>query len=852
VQCPDCGFDSSPEMNYCGMCGRRLRVVCPNCGLANPSNYVFCGHCGRQLAQDHTPEEVDRAEGTSDVSRPSPAAAALPPAVESVSVQAESTIEPLLDRQVAPLEGERRLATVILVDVQGSTNLLERMGTEAWVKMMNQVFQILESEIYRFGGQVDQFRGDGLVAFFGTRAAHEDDPERAILAALALQEAVRPYAGALSEQQGVELRLRVGVNTGEVIVANIGDRRRYSEDTAMGEAIALAARMETAAAPGTVLVSENTYHLAEAQFHWEALGELSVKGISQPVAVYRPLGLRADVQRSRRLESYQLASLLVGRDEPWSDLMKAVNELRAGRGSIVTLTGDEGMGKSHLVAQVRQHVLRDEALLAEAYGEKRSAESGSLPVSVWLRGRCRSYGQSWPYSMWGDLMRHWLGVAGEESESEVRDRCYQQVQALWGERADQRYACIATMFSWPIKKEIAGWVARLDAEGLREQLFTTVSSWIASLAQRGPLVIVFEDVHWADTASVELLKYSLVLCERLPVLWLILSRMQRDLPVRDLLHYLETEYPHRLTSLTLKPLTLAQSGEMIDRLIGPDVLPQETRALIIERAEGNPYYIEELIRSLVQAGTLVRDARVAEWRLARSVGSLDLPDTLRSLLLARIDDLGSQERLVLQLAAVIGVVFWEHVLQELVPDDIPLQVHLSTLQRAQLIAESQRVADLGMEYVFRSALIRDVAYDSILSAKQAAYHRQVADHLSQLFGRESLEQRYGVVAYHYRRAGERRKELFYTLSAAEQAQQIYANAEALEFYARALELLDELEVQSSSMEGLELDWRLEALRGMGQVRFGSGQVVESEEYFRQAIALGRQMGLASRELVRLF
>jgi class 3 adenylate cyclase len=371
MQCPNCGFDSPPEMRFCGQCGIRLAWVCPACSFANPPAFRFCGQCGTQRSEVPAPVQP-------------------PPAQPPLEVVASPHPAPV------QLEGERRLATVILADVTGSTDLMERIGTEAWVEVMNRVFHILESEVYRFGGEVDQFRGDGLVAFFGATAAHEDDPERAVLAGLAMQRALEPYAAELVERESIDLRLRVGVNTGEVIVASVGDRRQYSEDTVMGEAVALAARMETAAEPGTVLVSEHTYRLVEPRFEWEPLGEITVKGVSHPLTVYRPLAPRADAGRPYRLQAFVLSVPLIGREAEFSLIKNRVEGLRAGRGGIVMVMGDEGMGKSFLVTQVRQHLVRDCALLAEACATGPRTDALSPLGLTWLQGRCRSYGQSSP------------------------------------------------------------------------------------------------------------------------------------------------------------------------------------------------------------------------------------------------------------------------------------------------------------------------------------------------------------------------------------------------------------------------------------------------------------------------
>jgi len=743
------------------------------------------------------------------------------------------------------LEGERRLATVILADVMGSTDLLERIGTEAWVEIMNRVLQILDAEVYRFGGEVDQFRGDGLVAFFGTTSAHEDDPERAVLSALAMQEAIKPYAAELAEREGIDILLRVGVNTGEVIVASIGDGRQHREDTAMGEAIALAARMEAAAEPGTVLVSENTYLLVQSQFEWESLGRITVKGIGQPIAVYRPLVPRPEADHLHSLQTYGPPIPLIGRDAEFQTLENCVQDLYRGRGGIVSLTGDRGIGKSFLVTEVRQHLLRDRALLAEAHNGH-----SPLPASLtWLQGRCRSYERSWPYSMWLDLLRSWLGMHKGEPRERAQDRLHLRAEALWGDRMAEYYPYLATFLSPSVEEDFAKRVKHLDAEGLHQQFFLTVRGWVEAMARRGPLVLTLTDVQWADNTSLDLLRYCLPLCDHEALLWLIVSRPDRTSPAWELHCHVETEYPHRTTTLAIPPLTEAQSGEFIDRLIGHETLPPETRAIVLEKAEGTPYYIEQLVYSLIEQRMLVQDATTGEWRATRAVTSIDLPDSLQNLLAARIDCLLPEERHVLQMAAVIGSVFWSGPLQALAGDAAPagtrsLKDHLTALQRARLICERGRVPALGMEYAFRSNLLHDAAYEGLLSAQRVTHHLKVAEYLEQIFGEETLPQHHSVLAHHYRRAGKPGRELFYTLQAAEQAKGIYANTEALEQYTRALELLDEMEAQTADENRLHAirAHRFEVLNGRREVLVLMGDFEAIRADARALLRLARQLG----------
>ncbi len=824
TQCPRCQFDSPANMKFCGMCGARLTQICFCCGFANPLTFRFCGQCGAALAGS---------SDTEDRIAPSAQVGLLPPEQDVAPTTAPDQVTPARQPDLSP--GERRLATILLVDVRNSTLLLERLGNEAWVELMNQVLQLLESEVYRLGGQVNQFRGDGLLAFFGATVTRHDDAERAVLAGLAMHQAIRPLDLRLAEQHGLELRVRVGINSGEVITTNVGDRQQYSEDTLMGEAITLAARLEAAAEPGTVLVSENTFRLVQEQFDWLPLGHLSAKGLSQPIAVYRPLNIRVEERQSSRLEIFGLSLLSVGRDQEQSVLNRHIEDLRRGRGSIVLITGEEGMGKSHLVAQARRHDQRDRALLSEM--------DSADPIAGlnWFQGRSRSYEQSRPYGMWADMAWSWLNVRGQSAQ-EAGDSLRRHAESLWGEQMNEHYPYLAAWLALPLEEELLLPIKQLGAEKLRRQIAQSVQALIQAWMAQTPLVLAFEDVHWADASSLELLYQCLPLCEQGALLWLLVARNGRTPITAELIQHIQTDHPALFTHIALLPLSAAQSGEMIDYLIGPETLPERTRSLIIERSEGNPYYIEELIRSLIQGRILVRSEETGQWKAKRSVISLDLPDTLRSLLLSGMDDLSPVERRVLQIAAVIGPVFWQNVLAALSDRD-DLEQHLAGLQCAQMIYERGQVPQLGQEYAFKSALMHQVAYDSLLSSLRVTYHLHAAEYLERFFGLETLPAYYALLAHHYRCAGQTRKELFYTLQAAEQANAVYANAEALEHYTHALELLDRMEADVEDDNRLYAirSQRFEVINGRLQVLLRVGRADEGRPDARMLLQLAGQL-----------
>ncbi len=811
------------------MCGTPLVQVCANCGHANALGFLFCIHCGIAL---------------SDAPNHQPAPQPQLPLWEAHPPQ-NGPERPWAGTEMQPLEGERRIASVILADVASSTDLMERIGTERWVALMNRVFQILEAEIYRFGGEVEQFRGDGLVAFFGAHVANEDDPEHAVLAGLAMQRAIQQYAEALESEQGITLKLRVGVNTGEVVVATVGDIRQHREYTAMGEAVAMASRMETSAELGTVLVSENTYRLVQLRFKWQSLGQIMVKGVSRPVSVYRPLDLQPYTDQSLEMQAAASYEPLTGRELEFEVLKKSIENLNSGHGSIVLVIGEKGMGKSLLVSRVRQHFGRQKKAAPTASEMQPEVERLPEPRKIvqWFTGRSRSYDQTWPYAVWRELVKRWFGVLPDEDAQAGAERLYRRSLELWGDETDRFYPTLATFLSLPLDERYADRVMHLTAEALQREFFSTICNWAEAVGRQNPTVFSFVDLQWTDSRSLELLKHCLPVCDTQPVLWLVQMRPDRDAAAWSLRQFVEKEFPHRLTEIALRALSEEESAVLVEQMIGPGVLTKETRDLIIHKAEGYPYFLQELIHMLMLQGVLAQDDETGAWRQTRSVSSLDMPDSLQGLVLARIDRLTPVERRVLQLAAVIGMTFWQNVLDDLVGSAEQVREALTGLQRAQLIQERAPVTGVGMEFFFHSSLVREVAYESLLSAQQTACHLHVAQYLEDNLEVEVGEQFDSTIAYHYRCGGHTRKELFYTLTAAERARRVYANVEALELYNRAVELLDKLDAEAGNknFRRMLLANRFEVLSGRGEIYRQNGEVDASRADSKSLLQIADQL-----------
>jgi predicted ATPase/DNA-binding SARP family transcriptional activator/class 3 adenylate cyclase len=708
-----------------------------------------------------------------------------PPAPEPPSVPAP----PLPGRPVALPEGERRVVTALSVGFVGGATTEERSDPELWAEAVGHALGRALTVVERYGGEVSQVRESGLVVLFGAVAAHEDDPERAVLAALEIAHA--PAEGALC--------VRAGVHTGEAIVPRVGDGRLPQVATALGNVVPAAGQIERAAEPGTVLVDEGTYGLARTFFEWERAGEAGA------APLYRPLArtTKEDALRGKGRGIEGLESPLVGRDAEVRALHQALEGLRAGLGGIVTLVGDAGIGKSRLVAEIRNTV-RQPADLRSDPKSPTDLQSGLKSANLtWLEGRCLSYTETEAYRLWGDVLRALLAVSVPISGpadtdagtmvTAVRDALRDRVRALCGEGAAEVYPLLARMLALPLEEEAEARLRGLDGQSLRTLTFRAWETLLECVANQRPLVLVGEDLHWADPTSLALLEHLLPLAERLPLLVVCVFRPLTDHGCWQIREVAAREFRHLHTDLWLEALTEGQSVELVGHLLRVEDLPSALRSHILEHAEGNPFYVEEILRSLIDAAAgggagIVHDEESGRWHASMDLTDLPLPDTLRGVLTARIDRLPLAARHVLRLASVVGRIFQRHVLESLVQNTSELDSHLRALQRAQMI---RRRPDLPQAaYIFKHQLTQEAAYESLLRRKRRDLHRRVALTLEQLYS-ERVEGQMGLLAHHWERAGDVERAVSYLQRAGEQAAAQFANPEAAAYLDRALGLTPE-------------------------------------------------------------
>jgi class 3 adenylate cyclase len=600
--------------------------TCPRCEASVAPDARFCASCGQALTDPSTADEAARARLI---------AAAPAPLITKM--------------RAARLTGERKPVTALFADVVGSTTLAEQIDPEDWTVIINEAFDLMSRAVFRYEGTIAQLQGDALLAFFGAPIAHEDDPERAIFAALDMQESIEEFARQLKATQGIEFHIRAGVNSGPVMVGNIGSDLRY-EYTALGDAVNVASRMQTAAQPGTIVITEMTRRLTGDAFEVEDLGDIAVKGKAEPVHAFRVIARKAAPARHRGLESVGLDSPMVGRDEPLRRLIEAFGVARAGRGRMAFVIGEPGIGKSRLLAELRRAV----------------TNGGEGADATWLEGRCVSYGRNLPYHLVIDLLRSMLGIPFAATADEGRDALERGLTTVLGddkaEMADTA-GYLASLLSLPMRGDEASRIA-VDPDFLQSRYVAAIHRLLREVSSRGPIVVICEDLHWADPASVEVARQLLSMSTHLPILFVGALRAETDSDGWDLLSVARDTFGAALVEIRLEPLTEGESRTLVANLLEIESLPGQVRDLILTRAEGNPFFVEEVVRMLIDRGVIV--SRGDRWVATEEVVTIEIPETLHGLLLARIDQLPDSAKRSLRIAAVIGRQFPVRVLERVI------------------------------------------------------------------------------------------------------------------------------------------------------------------------------------------
>jgi ABC-type transport system substrate-binding protein/class 3 adenylate cyclase len=646
--------------------------------------------------------------------------------------------------------GERRVVSALVADVAGSTAIGEQLGPERSKFLFDEIVRLMREEVERFGGTVAQLTGDGVLALFGVPTAHEDDSERAVRAALALHGSLARYAAEVAPAYGIELAARVAVNTGPVVVPE----RDAPPDVlynALGDTVNVAARLQ---AFGDVVVGPTTARHVRDSFELQELGDVELKGKSEPVGAFRVVGVRE--RPPARLEAP-----LVGREQELAELSEALEELLEGRGAIISITGEPGIGKSRLVADV----------------EKRF--DGRVRF---LAGHAVSYAEAIPYWPVRELLRSWLGLGVSDPEARVRLELRAELAHTLAENADEAYPFLATLLGLVLEPEQQQRMREFAGDAVQRQTFDWLYQLVCALARERPLCLVLEDLHWSDEATLSLLDELLPAAEQAPVGFLLVHRSDPDHSAWQLVDRAHRRFRRLFRDVELGPLPPADAQALAEADAGGE-LPEELAELLAERAGGNPYFVGEAIRDLRERGALDRH----NGRLVL-VGEASIPAALQEALQARLDRLDAEARELITTAAVIGRSFGLPLLERLLPRARLLPT-LSELQWLQLVVEERRGP--APEYRFRHGLVQEVAYGTLLESRRRELHRAVGEALEGIH-RDSPEEVLGLLARHFAEADEPERAIDYLLKAADAARSVDAEEEAIELYRRALRFMDRI------------------------------------------------------------
>jgi len=700
-----------------------------------------------------------------------------------------------------PSEGERRYVTVLFCDLVGSTALAERLDPEEFHELLETYLGVAFPAIYRFEGVVNQLAGDGLLAIFGAPIAHEDDPQRAVRAALAVRDAVQGLADRLSRDGGPRLTVRIGIHTGPVVVGSFGTDLK-ADYTAIGDTTNVAARLQTLAEPGAILLTDATWRLVRGFFDVRDAGMHEIRGKREQVRVWELLGRRHAATAMSAAEARGLTPY-VGRSAELDTLVECYERLDRGRAQLVTITGGSGSGKSRLVYELRARLADDPPVVFEGYSSAMSRDVPYHPIMT--------------------MLRRYFGLEGGDGVETARQKleCCLDVDATV---LDRSYPRLMALLAMPVEERHSA-----QGEDLRRETFDAVARLVVGASQRQPVIVVLEDVQWLDASSAELLGDLLARLQRSRIL--VVATMRPDAEVAWYTRAARTR-------IDLGPLGAEDIRAMVRSIVGGAV-PRELEDRIVAKAAGSPFFVEELTRALLEEGHVVHDG--GRVRLTRSVEELPLPGTVQEVIAARLDRLQPAERRVLQVAAVLGREFRIDDLTTLLRDErVDVGAAVAELERRGLV--HRKLAKDAGELRFGESLTQEVAYEALLHRQRRELHRRVAAMVAARPG-DGGPQRSALRAHHLARSDDREGALEAVLVAARDAESVPSYVTAAAFYEEAGRIGEQLLTErpgETSIERATLDAHVGLARLV--VLFGLPMVDAARMAAERARPLAERLG----------
>jgi len=777
MKCPKCQFENPEGAKFCNECGSRLEVACPECGKMNPPGSKVCGECGHNLVKSRETPPIDFNQPQSYT----------PKFLADKILTTRSSVE-----------GERKLVTVLFADVVNYTAIVEKLDPEEVHQIMDGCFKILMDEIHKYQGTINQFTGDGVMALFGAPLAHEDHAQSACYAALSIQKALERYSEKLEVDYGLEFKMRMGLNSGHVVVGSIGDDLRM-DYTAIGDTTNLAFRAQSMAGPGSILVCKNTYKKVSQYFEFEPLGAIDVKGKKEPLKVYE---LKDRIYRPHLSVARRIYSELVGREKELNKLELHVLKVINGEGSIVNIIGEPGIGKSRLIAELKK-------------------KDGIKKVTL-LEGRALSIGKNLSFHPIIDILKSWAGIGEDDMEAESIEKLEKAIRTACPQQAGEVFPFIATLMGMRLTGKHAQRVKGIEGEALEKLILKNIRELMIKVAEIRPIVFILEDLHWSDLTTIEFLESLFRLAADHMILFGNVFRPNYQETSDRLLERIREKYGGYNTEIYLEPLPEHYCEVLMNNLTKMRALPPAIGRNTIMRAEGNPFFIEEVVRSFIDEGVveLVHGA----FRVNDNIDSVVIPETIQDVLMARIDRLDEETKDLLKVASIIGRKFFYKILAEVTKPIEDIDRRLEYLKEAQLIRERKRMGEI--EYIFNHGLTQEATYESILLKKRKELHLKVAAAIESVF-QNKLPNFYGILAYHYSNGENLEKAEEYLIKAGTEALKSSASSEALNYYQEALKLYLNL---AKYRDAADPDRLAMLEKNIALAFFNKGQYADALEY----------------------
>ena len=797
MKCSQCAFDNKPGKKFCVECGTKLALKCPACDAEIEGTEKFCGECGQPLTTPSEPVSTTPSE-------PAAKEPSFDEKIDKIQRYLPKGLTEKILSQKSKIEGERKQVTVMFCDMEGFTTLSEEIGPEEAYDIVDQIYELLIHKVHDYDGTVNEMTGDGIVALFGAPIALEDAPQRALRSAMAIHREMSRFSDRLKKEKEnlLSLKMRVGIHTGPVVVGTVGNDLRV-EFKAVGDTVNLASRMEGLAEPGATYVTEDTFKLTEGFFRFEALGEKAIKGKKEPVKVYRVIAsytrrTRFDVSAERGLTP------LVGRERELELLLDGFERVKTGRGQAFSIMAEAGVGKSRLLYEFRKAVSGEDAMF--------------------LEGRCLSYSRGVAYHPIIDILKSNFDVRDRDGDLDIREKVISGLKTL---KADEASTLPYLLELLSVKDSGMNKIP-LSPEAKKDRIIEAINHICLKGSQIRPLILAYEDLHWLDKSSEDVLKFGL---ENIPGASVLMIFTYRP----EFVHTWGGKSYH--SQVNLNRLSNRESLAMVAYLLGTEDIDRELEEMILEKTEGIPFFIEEFIRSLKDLKIIER--KNSKYHLAKDTQEMTIPSTVHDVIMARVDTLPEGAKGGLQTGSVIEREFSYELIKRVtgLPEQ-ELLAHLSVLKDSELLYERGVYPEAN--YIFNNALTREVVYESMLTKRQKGLHVEIANAIEDLY-KDNIESQYGVLAEHYIAGENYEKGAEYSNLAGKKAQRAASFKEAIEFVEKEVFCLERLPITQATQRKI-----IDARARLGGYHISLTHHVEANEAVAPIAELAEELNYQKR------